>query len=445
MQRSVAAARLTCMGNKLRITAGAAGAAALLLAGCGAAPAARPQPPAVSHGAAGNDSMADSAVASPRAYGTADTAFGLDLLGAWCRAEPSANIVFSPESLASGLGMAYLGAGGSTAHAMAGVLHLPSSGAALEAGLHARSAALRELDGPGVTVAGSDRVWASPTLKPRASYLNAVADGYGARLAEAPLLTDPARATAQINAAIAATTRGHIPHLLSPGSLKGIGWVLTDALYLDADWAAPFPASQTKPGSFTTATGQQVTARFLHGGAFRYTDSGGWTAVSLPYRGGKLTMTALLPDSGARGCPALSAATLGAITTTLAAHGRHLVPGSSGTTGTTDIALPKVSLSSSASMQNLLTSLGMGVAFSQAADFTRLSAQACCIGKVVHAATLSVGEKGTVGSAATAVGLTPTAVSVPLQRLTFDRPYLLLVTATGTGEPLFLARVANPV
>jgi hypothetical protein len=38
----------------------------------------------------------------------------------------------------------------------------------------------------------------------------------------------------------------------------------------------------------------------------------------------------------------------------------------------------------------------------------------------------------------------PTAISVPLGRIVFDRPYLLLVTATGTGEPLFLARVADP-
>jgi hypothetical protein len=26
----------------------------------------------------------------------------------------------------------------------------------------------------------------------------------------------------------------------------------------------------------------------------------------------------------------------------------------------------------------------------------------------------------------------------------FDRPYLMLVTASATGEPLFMARVANP-
>ncbi len=29
--------------------------------------------------------------------------------------------------------------------------------------------------------------------------------------------------------------------------------------------------------------------------------------------------------------------------------------------------------------------------------------------------------------------------------VTFDRPYLLVVSAKATGEPLFLAEVANPV
>jgi serpin B len=334
--------------------------------------------------------------------------------------------------------MAYLGARGSTARAMSGVLHLSASGAALEAGLHARSAALRELDGPGVTVAGSDRVWTSPGMDPLRSYLEAVAAGYGATVGRAPLLTDPAAAARQIDAAIAAATRGHITQLLGPDSLNGIAWVLTDALYLDADWAAPFPASQTRPGPFTTASGQQVSAEFLHGGGFRSASEGGWTAVSLPYRGGKLAMTALLPDSGSGGCPALSAATLSRITAELAMRGR-LIPG-----GLTDIALPKVSLRSSASLGNLLAGLGMGVAFSPGADFTGLSPHACCIGLVVHAATLAVAEKGTVGSAATAIGVAPTAVSVPLSRLVFDRPYLLLVTDTRTGEPLFLARVADP-
>jgi serpin B len=319
---------------------------------------------------------------------------------------------------------------------MSAVLHLPAAGAALEAGLRVRSAALRGLDGPGVTVAGGDRVWANPRMNLLRSYASAVAAGYGVTVGRVPLLTDPAAAARQIDAAIAAATRGHIPQLLGPDSLNGIAWVLTDALYLDADWAAPFPASQTRPGPFTTASGQQVSAEFLHGGGFRTVSGGGWTAVSLPYRGGKLAMTALLPDSGSGGCPALGPATLRGIAAAFA------MPRTGGVL--TDIALPKVSLRSSANLGNMLAGLGMGVAFSSRADFTGLSPQACCIGLVVHAATLAVAEKGTVASAATAVGIAPTAVSVPLTRIVFDRPYVLLVTDTQTGEPLFLARVADP-
>jgi serine protease inhibitor len=442
MQRPAGAVRLTCMGlTKLRITAGVA-AAVMTATGCGSAPAASPAArlPAVSRGVTASD------LASARAYGASDTAFGLDVLGAWCRQDPDANVVLSPESLASGLGLAYLGARGSTARAMASVLHLPpadAAGAALDASLQARSAGLRGLDGPGVTVAGSDRVWASPSLMPLRSYLKEVAADYGASVGRAPLLTDPGRAVQQIDAAIAAATRGHIPQLLGPGSLNGIAWVLTDALYLDADWAMPFQASQTRPGPFTTAAGEQVTAQFLNGGDFRFARLDGWTAVSLPYRGGKLTMTALLPDSGSGGCPALPAATLGSVTSALAGQAGYRPAGSS--SGLAPIALPKVSLRSSATLDHLLASLGMGIAFSGDADFSGLSPSACCIGLVVHAATLAVAEKGTVASAATAVGLLPTAVSaVPLDRIVFDRPYLLLVTATGTGEPLFLARVADP-
>jgi serine protease inhibitor len=429
MQRRAARARLIGMGSGIRITAGVA-AAVITAAGCGPAVAARPQPTAVSRGVAASD-----LAVTPRALGAADTAFGLDVLGAWCRQDPDANIVLSPESLATGLGMAYLGARGSTARAMRAVLHLADGGAGLGAALHARSAALRDLDGPGVTVSGSDRVWANPRMQPLPSYTRAVAAGYAATVGRAPLLTDPAAAARQIDASIAAATRGHIPQLLGPGSLRGIGWVLTDALYLDADWAAPFPASQTRPGQFTTATGRQVRAEFLHGGAFRSVSAGGWTAVSLPYRGGKLAMTALLPDSGSGGCPALSAHTLSGIAAALA------MPRTGG--GLTGIALPRVSLRSSASLGNLLAGLGMGVAFSGGANFTGLSPQACCIGLVQHAATLAVAAKGTVGSAATAAGIAPTAISVPPTSLAFDRPYVLLVTDTQTGEPLLAARVAD--
>ncbi len=108
------------------------------------------------------------------------------------------------------------------------------------------------------------------------------------------------------------------------------------------------------------------------------------------------------------------------------------------------VSLPRVNLGDKVSMKALLSALGMGVAFTPSADFTGLSPQACCIGLVKQAATLQVGEQGTVASAATAVGMEPTAMRVQPPQVVFDRPYLMLVTASATGEPLFLARVTDP-
>jgi serine protease inhibitor len=49
-----------------------------------------------------------------------------------------------------------------------------------------------------------------------------------------------------------------------------------------------------------------------------------------------------------------------------------------------------------------------------------------------------------VASAATAVGVRATAGHVLPPPVVFNRPYLLVVTDRGTGEALFMARVADP-
>jgi serine protease inhibitor len=373
--------------------------------------------------------------ATPAAFGASDAAFGLSVLSGWCASTPDANIVLSPVSLASGLGMAYLGARGSTARAMASVLHLPAAaGTALVAGLQARSRALRDLDGPGVTVTDTDRLWTDPSVDTLPGYRSEVASGYGARLTSVPMMTDPALAAREINAEIAAATHGHITNLLGPDSLQNIGWLLTDAMYLDAKWANPFNPAQTSAGQFTTAAGRSVQANYLEGGQFATAGEDGWTAVALPYQGSRLEMLALLPPrAAAPGCQDLSAPTLVGVTAEL----QTARPGVA-------VDLPKVSLSSKADMIPLLRRLGMGVAFGLSANFLGMGPNAGFIALVEHAATLKVDEQGTVGSAATAVGLFPTSLEVTRPVITFNRPYLMIVLDRSTGEPLFMARVANP-
>jgi serine protease inhibitor len=427
------------MRHRTRTSLGllAAGCAAAAVVGCGSTPAA---PTRVDVAMVRGVATAEPAV-SPRPLAVADTGFGLDVMRAWCGQNPGHNLVFSPSTLASALGLAYLGARGATASAMARVLDLPAgtSRAALEAELQARVEALGRLDGPGVTLGASDQVWADPTLTTLRSYLDAVATGYHAGVAQAPFSTDPARAAAEINQAISAATHGHISQLVNAGMLDDIGWVLTSALYLNAQWATPFDPVKTQLGPFAPAGAKPVTVKFMNGDAFRYASGGGWQAVSLPYQGGKLTMTALLPPPVSASCALPSQATLASITRSLDGPG-----------AVANVSLPRVNLDTAGGvgdMKPALDQLGMAVAFSQQdADFTGLSPQACCIGFVQQAATLQVGEKGTVGAAAAAVGMVASAGMAPGQTVTvtFNRPYLLLITAKATGEPLFLAKVDNP-
>jgi len=378
-----------------------------------------------------------SQVSALRAYGTGDTEFGLNLLATLCRGQRGANVVLSPVSLATGLGMTTLGARGATAAAMIRVLHLPA-GSGLVAGLSDRSALLRSLNRPGVTFTTSNRIWADPSLITNPAFVAALRTGYQAGLTHLPLLTRPEQARVRINSAVAADTRGHIKDLIPASAMsQPIGWVLTDALYLDAAWAHPFNHAMTQPGPFNTGTGT-VTVKYMNGGSFTVAHAGGWTAAELPYRGRRLSMIAMLPPAQAgsdvtgqaAACQLPATGTVGALVAALAA-GRT----------TSAIALPKIKLALSESLNSVLSSLGMGIAFSQRADFSGLSPQACCIGFVQHAATLAVAEKGTVASAGTAVGMLPTALRI---ELTFNRPYLLMIRDSLTGEPLMLAWVANP-
>jgi serpin B len=315
------------------------------------------------------------------------------------------------------------------------VLHLPAqSRDALLAGLAARLSALRGLNGGGVTLESSDYVWADPALPPLQAYLDDVASGYDAGVGQAPFQTDPHLAAAQVNQAISRDTRGQIPELVTPDLVAGMGWVLTSALYMNAPWLTPFDPAETASDTFTTQAGTTVDVQYMHSSQpMAWNAVGGWQGAWLSYKGGKLGMLAILPPAGAGNCAVPSSsglvALLQAVRTNQGLGAR--------------IGLPKLNISSNARMDSELKSLGMALPFSSSADFTALSPQAASLGFVQQAATLKVGEKGTVGAAAAAAGILPTS-GFAGREVDFNRPYLLLVTDMQTGEPVFLAKVANP-
>jgi serpin B len=103
--------------------------------------------------------------------------------------------------------------------------------------------------------------------------------------------------------------------------------------------------------------------------------------------------------------------------------------------------MPKFSFEYEISLKDVLTSLGMGVAFTGAADFSKISSSGgLSISEVKHKTFVQVDEEGTEAAAATSVVMD---VSAP-GRFVIDRPFLFAIRERLSGTILFMGRMVDP-
>jgi serpin B len=369
---------------------------------------------------------------------SAENAFALSLLRLLGRA---GNVVYSPYSIDTALTMADAGAAGQTASQISAVLHAPTPATAV-----AEAAAVtRSLDSAVGSGFGAPQLelanalWTASGLALERRFVTTLSDSFAAPPRSTDFAGAPQAALATINAWVAAHTAQLIRNLLGPGSITPqTAFVLANAVYLKARWAAPFNASLTHPARFTTASGESVQVPFMtkDEADYRYAAGSDYQAVDLPYLASSLSLLAILPrgTSLTRFDATLSPTALARIVSTLAVRNVNLM-------------MPKISLSTQTSLNAPLAQLGMTDAFTPAANFSAITKQrALAISLVEHAADLKIDEAGTIAAAATAI-IGPTAIArppLPTVTLTLNHPYLLLLRDDADGAILFVAAVANP-
>jgi serpin B len=271
------------------------------------------------------------------------------------------------------------------------------------------------------------------TLVP--AYLDALASRFGSGVRLVDYQADPEAVRQLINAWVGAQTEGRIPELLAAGVITPLTRLtLINAIYLKAPWATPFPAEATQPGSFTRADGSSVDVAMMSLSAgLGYAEGFGWRAVELPYVGGSLALTVIVPDDLVTFEAGLTAQALAAMTAAL--REREV-----------DLALPKFSVQTATSLVDALKALGMPLAFDpNHADFSGITTQdQLFISDVIHQANIDVDEKGTTASAASAVMIAGLAAPAPPVTLRVDRPFLFALRDIPTGAIVFLGRVTDP-
>lgn len=362
-------------------------------------------------------------------------------------AEPGANVVLSPTSIAMVFGMARAGAEGTTAQEIDGVLHFPADDRTTHMSFNALDRALadaapEELRSPDPEARREPGEESPPALEiangvfPQVGFpilerfLTTLGEQYGAGVV--PVEFGTLRATRIIDDWVTERTRGRIDRLF--GSLPPeTKLVLANAVYLKADWAAPFAKDPTVDLPFTLTDGTEIVVPTMQQlGRMRFAEAPGWQAVELPYVGGRLAMWVLVPTDGHGPGDVLTPDVLGAV-------------GDGLREGTVELHLPRWDFDTNVQLIPVLRALGMRAPFEgAAADFSGISETPLWIGDAIHRATITVDEWGTEAAAVTGLGFSVSAPPPPDMVIHADHPFAFVILDTQERVPLFLGQVADP-
>jgi serpin B len=354
-------------------------------------------------------------------------------------AKQDGNLFFSPYSISTALAMTYGGARGKTAEEMATTLHFGLEPARLHP---AFASLIRELNAPDqkrkYQLSTANALWGARGYGFLPEFLTLTKERYGAGLRELDFenATEAARKT--INGWVEEQTKDKIKDLIPEGVLaRDTRLVLTNAIYFKAAWAEAFNDKATKPEDFLTAAGKKVKVPMMHQSEMLpYLDGGDFHMVELPYESHQLSLLVLLPKKAAGLADLEKSLTSARLDEWRGKLKRHIVT----------LALPKFKVTAEFKMKDVLSAMGMKLAFSKMADFSGMtSREKLFIDQVLHKAFVDVHEKGTEAAAATAVIVRPTSAPVaPRVTVRADHPFVFVVRETRTGSLLFMGRLANP-
>jgi serpin B len=356
--------------------------------------------------------------------------------------EKGGNVFFSPYSISEALTMTYAGAKGQTETNMAAALHftltqdkLHPAFNWLDLELAKRGKDAKGKDGEGFRLRIANALWGQKDYKFLSPFLDTLAINYGAGLRTVDFIKDTEKSRITINDWVAEQTEDRVKDLIPPGSVNEMTRiVLTNAIYFNAAWLHPFKEENTKNDTFYRLDGSTVSVPMIkQTESMRYAEGDSYQAVELLYDGRELSMIILMPREGkfAEFEESLDSTVFQQVLDQLSTH-------------QVTLTMPKFNYESSFGLKEALSALGMGIAFTEDADFSGMNGKRdLLIQDVLHKAFISVDEAGTEAAAATAVivGI----VSMPeLAEMQINRPFIFLIHDNATGSLIFVGRVLDP-
>ncbi len=379
--------------------------------------------------------------ADPKPASFAINAFAQKLFERLVALDPTANLVFSPASIAIALTMTSAGAKGPTLEEMMAVLQIADASAIHRSmnGLTNSLAALNQSvdnttqGGTGtsqVELSIANSLWGQAGLAFEQAFLDLLSADYDAGLELVDYKSDPEAARGAINDRVKKQTKDRIPQLLAQGTITADSRLtLVNAIYLKANWATKFSKDLTTDGSFAAPAGKVTVSMMHRTDRVDYATGKGWQAVDLPYAFGRLSFLVAVGDAPDVVLPT-GDEVFGALENRLV-----------------QLTFPKFDIETATDLSSVLSVMGMPTAFTDSADFSGMTAsEKLVISSVIHQANITVDEEGTEAAAATAVVMEVTSAPAPEEPvvLNVDRPFTYWLRDAVTNTIVFMGRVNDP-
>jgi len=368
----------------------------------------------------------------------ADNAFSIKLFKNLDSANTAgSNLFASPLSVSFALGMTSNGANGATLTAFKNTLNFAGlSQDQVNAYYNNLITNLPQLD-PNTTLNIANSIWYRQGFNVLQPFLQTNTTNFQAQVQALDFNSPTAVST--INNWVSDKTSGKIPTIINNIPSNAMMYLI-NAMYFKSSWAEKFDPTKTKPQPFYLADNSTVQANFMTGTIdFNYYVSDKASVYELPYSNNKYSMVIITPGSSVAG----SGTTLSQLAAGLdSLQWQTWMNGLQPTKGV--VTMPKFTFSYSNVLNNALTDLGLGIAFSDLADFSLISQTKLQISQVVHKAFVDVDESGTTAAAATSVGVVA-SVAGPEYNPTFDHPFIFAIRERSSGLILFIGTMNNPL
>jgi len=344
------------------------------------------------------------------------------------------NLMISPLSVSYALGMTLNGAEGTTRDAFREVLHFGDlTDQEVNESYKDLMSQLVTLD-DNVKFSIANSIWYKLGYNVLAEFISANQEYFDAAVEELDF-SDPGSVDI-INGWIEEKTNDKIRDMLDYIPADAVMY-LVNAIYFNASWKYQFEAEETYTGDFTLENGSPHQVEYMQvEGGFNYTNQDEFTAVELPYGDSTFSMVVMLPKPGV---------TTGDLVNDMTAANWDSWFEYSYHTNV-HVQLPKFKYGFKSLLNDPLINLGLGVAFTPAADFSRITPPGgLMISRVIHQTFIDVQEEGTEAAAATIVEIIETSAGGggPIY-FTVDRPFLYVIKENSTGAVLFMGKVGKP-